>query len=146
LPPIMMKSQRYVPQSSVLNSVAVIVIATSARIVQYSSMPYDPIPSVMQYPSEVTSQYDPPETIDQYGRGGGDGGGEGDGGGDGGGGDVGGGIGGVGGDGGAGGGIGGAGGDGGAGGAAGGAAGGGAGGDGGLQIIKPVLEGRGGAQ
>ena len=63
----MMKSQRYVPQSSVLNSVAVIVIATSARIVQYSSMPYDPMPSVMQYPSEVTSQNDPPETIDQYG-------------------------------------------------------------------------------
>ena len=96
-------------------------------------MPYGPMPSVMQYPSEVTSQNDPPETIDQYGRGGGDGGGEGDGGGDGGGGDVGGGIGGVGGDGGAGGGIGGAGGDGGAGGAAGGG-----GDDGGLQIVKPV--------
>ena len=46
---------------------ALIVIATSARIVQASLMPYGPMPSVMQYPSEVTSQNDPPETIDQYG-------------------------------------------------------------------------------
>ena len=46
---------------------AVIVIATSARIVQASPQPYDPMPSVMHNPLEVTSQYDPPETIDQYG-------------------------------------------------------------------------------
>ena len=49
------------------NSVALIVMSTSARIVQASLMPYDPMPSVMQSPLEVTSQYDPPDTIDQYG-------------------------------------------------------------------------------
>jgi hypothetical protein len=61
-----MKSQ----QLSVSYSVAVIVIATSARIVQNSLLPYEPMPSVMHNPSEVTSQYDPPETIDQFGEGG----------------------------------------------------------------------------
>ena len=66
LSPIVMKSQ----QLSVSYSVAVIVIATSARIVQNSLLPYEPMPSVMHNPSEVTSQYDPPETIDQFGEGG----------------------------------------------------------------------------
>ena len=70
VPPTVMKSQH----SSVSNSVAVIVMSTSARIVQASLMPYDPrglsydpMPSVMQSPLEVTSQYAPPDTIDQYG-------------------------------------------------------------------------------
>jgi len=54
----------------VLNSMAVIFIVTSARIVQASLSLYDPLPSVMHNPLEVTSQYDPPETIDQFGEGG----------------------------------------------------------------------------
>jgi len=49
----------------VLNSMAVIFIVTSARIVQASLSLYDSLPSVMHNPLEVTSQYDPPETIDQ---------------------------------------------------------------------------------
>ena len=63
VPSTVMKSK----PCSVSNSVALIVMSTSARIVQASLMPYDPMPSVMQSPLEVTSQYDPPDTIDQYG-------------------------------------------------------------------------------
>ena len=48
-----------------LNSVAVTIISTSARIVHASLLLYDPLPSVMHNPLDVTSQYDPPETIDQ---------------------------------------------------------------------------------
>ena len=48
---------------SVSNSVVVIVIDISARIVHASSTPYLPMPSVMHMPSDETEQYDGPETI-----------------------------------------------------------------------------------